>query len=413
MSNFVKQALTLVDKSIKDLDLPVFEIGLGATKPKNPVILHANDQCIKSNMKDQTIYILTHNDIHIVDDLLSLTPYLKNKIQRVGQFTSGMYGEKSLFNQPSHKVVLFSNKDMIELTIIGTTLKFLLSADNINIKSNLVCEFGDFPFSDVSSLHRIIDECLDKLVADVLTITGFPNSTETSLEVLDFLNKSAVELLLPSLVNSRCSFVKPSEYLDALKIDWPDFVDIRMKDGKNKNIDDNFFPCVFKDDEQLIFISTFSQLIKDKKSHHKFEQLVGLMSFYSSLLDRPLSFQTNFFGVRKPTFFANKSCEHAFYSFTLSDLTLSVGHNIVSGEFNDGIAVYDVKEDNETYNYSFNFTVGKKKDYGTTVEHLTNDLDYVYNFVLEAIKKHINQSISNVDGVINKEHIEVFKMLTF
>lgn len=401
----IESVKKIIANSIETLDFKVIDIGNGI-HPKEKLNLYANNQCFISNMPSKTNYILTHEHINTINEILQLTTPLKEKLNRVCTFHCKMYGKMPKFKQPSNKIAIDLKKNSIELSLAGTSIRFLFVNDTINIKSDHFGIVGDFVYTDFTSLHSIIDGALDKIIINTLNSSGFKGMTETSDDVVAFSNKSVFDLLQEQSNNSPIYYLNPTMFVESMKLEFPQFIDeffVKNPDFLTDH-DDDFCQFLF-DDNYIAFVNSFSKLIKTNEEHCKFKQLINLMLFYNTLFDRKLDLKLTFHNVNKSSFFKGANDKHYFYTFYLSDLEIYVGHNICNVETTIN------KKNKSSKLYSFQFDISKPTSSQSSVIHADN-IDGIYKTVLGKIRQYINKKIDNEKKTISQQHIDIFKMLT-
>ena len=165
-----------------------------------------------------------------------------------------------------------------------------------------------------------------------------------------------------------------------------------------------------------LFPQIIKQLSKDKDSETKFKQFINLMSFYADLLstthDTSISFKEYGKHELAPSSVINS--EYCHFALFGGSLLLTLGNQLKPNDNIDSLYEQCVDGESENgYQYQFKSYIGNKNDVDTKlVQYFTNNIDFVYNTVLNEIRTFITETIATTPDELTARQIEVFKMTT-
>lgn len=147
-------------------------------------------------------------------------------------------------------------------------------------------------------------------------------------------------------------------------------------------------------------------VVKIDEIKPKLDQLFSLVVLYNSIIKKETKFSVSFMPIQKSDFFKGADSDKCFYTFNVGEtLTINIGHNIVKKQKDDNAYVDD---NNDTKFLNFVYLKDLKTyDYK---EYFTNDIDFVYNEILNELQNMIKQVIHKDDNLISFKDLEVYKM---
>jgi hypothetical protein len=404
--NFEKSILAFADSKNLNIMSPNTHSGIS---------LESENQCLFAKLKNSFIYFISHDDVNLFENYFDLTAETMMKIQNIRSFIYGVYASPDDRKQKCLKVI-YEKEQHIDFSIFGDCLPSLrieLRETEMRVSwlyGNTVSV--DYSLSD--DFEQKLNEALSLVKPKVLNILGFDEHTEHSEEVITFMNKSTQDLLVEHFAKFDFNYIHKDDLIEKACAELDIHVDDLLK--HNKDVKEPHRHVKIPHDMTALLPKIIKQLSKDKDSETKFKQFINLMSFYADLRstthDASISFKN--YGKHE---LAPSSCinsEYCHFALFGGSLLLTLGNQLKPDD-NIG-SLYEQCVDGESengYQYQFESYIGNKKyDVNSKLfKYFTNDIDFVYNTVLNEIRTVITETIATTPDELTARQIEVFKMM--
>ena len=351
-------------------------------------------------------YLIAHKDVSVIYDFLQLSASTIQNIERIRQFITNLIPENFYIPTIFNKIKIRSD-EQIELTITG----YGLTAFNIVFTDGVVTLYTPHTKSQsyyvecYEALDFIINTAANQMISSFLKGIGFDSEDEKSPEVVRFIKKTPEELFLEKKTHPLFNYVKPDELMrlvcDDLKLNASDVMNsLNYMEG-------NSFLNLYIPNNLTTMMSSMAQhVVKIDEIKPKLDQLFSLVVLYNSIFNKTTKFSVSFTPIQKRDFFKGGDSDRSFYSLNLGDtLAIKIGHNLVK---KDGDKHAYVDDNNDTK--FLNFVYLKDLKTYDHKEYFTNDIDFVYNDILNELQNMIKQVIHKDDNLISFKDLEVYKM---
>ena len=403
MNDNLKRLERLIQSFAVDKNIPMINI-----REKN-FSINGENQCSFGTIKDQDIYFIAHDDVDILEKYLNLSVHTIQKIEQLRQFAFDIYEKTNECLFKRSKIRLFHN-NTIELAILGLGRSGLVVnlTDNILTVSLVdIYKETSVEFMSFDDIDTALYTALDSLTATLINQIGFEGNDPRSEDILKFINTSKEQLLADYFSLLPFNYIDPSQLIKGSCNDLNYDIESIKLTSDNARIPYHM---------TNILSNAIKKIIPRKEDSYKMSQLISLMNFYYDL--RNISPENNASNIsfkfsEKAYIGKNSELNNTYYSFHIgSKLSIYVGYNLK--HHNDYyIPILDANAPEHGTYYKFTSSINNKKsvDLYKTYETYTDDLDYVYNTVLNEIKSEINEKISNIDDTITSRHLDVYRML--
>lgn len=382
--------------------------------------LDGNNQCIIFKNSSWDIYIVAFEELHILEDFLHLSSETIMKITKVRKFLTDLYGDSS--NVGNRLKIKINHGKGIEFTLIGSNLMRLeieVTDDFVTVSTRMTASADKCSISlkDYQNIDLALTSALDIFTNTTLAAVGFKDGTLDSDEVKKFLKKSIEDLVSEHLSDLDVNVFELNKLLSTvcldMNIDPNEIFDYapNKKHTSTKSIDENSLEIP----SNLIKVlpKVFYKVTPINGS--KMEQLINLISFYYYITQKDFKvsfgakrlYKHNFINPSKLDFNNN------YYTLNFSDfIRISVGHNQQSDIAFDPIYSGPTKSNTFKFVFWFEKSLTSVGNRAKMTEYLTNNVDFIYDKVLDSLVNFINTQVDNIGNPITEKHLELFKMAT-
>lgn len=403
MNDNLKRLEGLIQSFVIDKNIRMFDIRA------KQCLINGKNQCIMGQLKDMDMYLIAHNDLNIFENYLNLSSKTLQKVEQLRKFSFDIYEETNEDEHKRLKIKLFHN-NTIEFSIMGLGVSGLVVSLTDNLLTvSLVNTYKktSLDFMSFDDIDTALYMALDFLTAKLINQIGFEGNDPCSEDILKFINTTQEQLLADYFSDLPFNYIEPVQLIN----DSCNDLNYDIKSIKLTS-DNAIIPYHMIN----VLTNVIKKIIPRKEDSYKMSQLISLMNFYYDLRnispknnDSTISFKSS----KKAYLGLNSKLDDVYYSFHIgSKLSLYVGYQLK--HHNDlYIPILDVNAPEHGTYYKFSSSINKKRsvDSYKTYESYTDDLDYVYNTVLNEIKSDINEKINNIDDNITSRHLDVYKML--
>jgi len=351
-------------------------------------------------------YLITHNDVSVVYDFLQLSDSTIQNIERTRQFIANIIPETITTPVFFNKVKIRAN-EQIELSIggKGITRFSIVFTEGVVTVSTGHSKSNSYHVDCYEALDFIINTATNQIIPSFLGAIGFDSQNEHSPEVVNFIKKSAEDMFIEKGIDPLFSYIKPDELMrlvcDDLNLNLNDVIrSLNYTEGES------FLNLYIPNNLTTMMSSIARHVVKIDEIKPKLDQLFSLVVLYNSIIKKETKFSVSFMPIQKSDFFKGADSDKCFYTFNVGEtLTINIGHNIVKKQKDDNAYVDD---NNDTKFLNFVYLKDLKTyDYK---EYFTNDIDFVYNEILNELQNMIKQVIHKDDNLISFKDLEVYKM---
>ena len=377
--------------------------------------LEADNQCLFAKLKNSFIYLVSHDDVNLFENHFDLTAETMTKIQNIRSFIYGVYAKPDDRKQKCLKVI-YEKEQNIDFTIFGDCLPSL-RIELRETEIRVAWLYGNTVSVDYSlgdDFEQKLNEALSLVNPKVLNIIGFDGYTENSEAVIEFMNKSTQDLLVEHFAKFGFSYIHKDDLITKACDESSISIDDLLQ--HNKDVKEPNKHLKIPHNMTALLPKIIKQLSKDKDSETKSKQFINLMSFYADLRSTTHDISISFKAYGKhelaPSSVINS--EYCHFSLFGGSLILNLGNQLKPIE--DIYSLYEQCVDGESengYQYQFESYI-RKKDYDfdtNLVRYFTNDINFVYNTVLNEIRTVITETIATTPDELTARQIEVFKMM--
>lgn len=357
------------------------------------------------------LYLIAHEDVSVVYDFLKLSSSTIQNIERSRKFIANIVPEEQSIPHIINKIQSTAG-ERIELSIIGSGC----SSFRIHIR-NGVLSFSiayvshsysneTYSFDNYDDLDALVNIGVNKIIPSFIEKMGFKSKDEHSPEVVDFIAKTPEQLFFEKGVNRLFNYLKPNELVRRVCSD----LNLNLNDVRQSlNYKDNdSFGNLYIPNNLTTMISSMAQhLVNIKGIKNKIDQLISLVVLYNHITNKSQKFSVSFRPIQKRDFFQGATADKTFYTLNISKkLVIHIGHNLSRDQADDQAYI----DDNDECKF-FSFVHLKDLRNSDYKEYLTNDIDYVYNALLNELRTDIKKVIGKDDDLISFKDLEVYQMV--
>lgn len=404
----IAEQITSLEANIQSF---IAEKNIPLLTPQNnsPLSLEADNQCVLIPSNQTLIYLIAHEDVQIMENFLKLSQTTMNNIKKLRSFGCGMYDDINSF---SHRLkIKIEPANSIEFSLIGSGLSGL----RIDLKSNEISVslvYGNkvsVMYSNDDDIDQKLNQALDLVKSAILNELGFTDCTEYSEEVVNFMSKSTNELTVEHFAKFGFDYIHKNQLIANICTELSISLEYFMVDNKNKETEANI-TIPYK--MMSVFPEIMTSITSDISVNSKFKQIMGLVSFYDYLQSTETEADFMFKEYSKVDLAPSASMNSEYcFVFMSSVLMLTFGHQLKPNPNNPDYKIDATSENG--YSYMFDFYIPDVRNSNVSYKYYCNDLDYIYNIMLDKIINLINSTILNTTETLNARHIEVFNMARF
>lgn len=388
--------------------IPIF-----SPKTHPSISLDNENQCVFSKIGQLEVYLIAHEGLDIFERFLNLSDATLIKINKIRSFNFGVHGSTHFGTHKRLKITTTHDKS-IEFSIIGSELPVIvicLKNDEITISDGSRSNGVSVLYSVDDNFEEKLNEALDMSIPKLLERLGFVGCTEHSKEVTAFMNASKESLLIEKFTTSGFNYCSQDKLLSSVCSDL-NMSKKTLINYNKKNEDESFInipTSMISILPKMIYTITMKDSIESKV-----KQLMSLINFHNKLKSVHKDYNFSFKEYSKESLAPSGQDVDEYCTFDFSGvLSLTLGHQLKSDLYYESIYEYILDgESSNGYSYKFSTYIysNTEKSKSKTILHFTNNIDYIYEVVLDEIRTLINTTISNTDDVITSRHVEVFKM---
>lgn len=403
MNDNFKKLENLIYSFAVDKNIPMFDIN---SKKGH---IDGENQCSYTILNNQSVYLIAHDELDILEKYLDLSVKTVQKIKQLRQFAFDIYEEKVKCDYKQLKIrILYDNT--IEFSALGSGLlglRFKLTEFLLTVSIPTIYESTTVELNSSDDINKSFNMALDNLFECLIRKIGFEGNNPCSEDILKFINTPNEQLLIDYFSILPFNYIAPSQLITDSCNDLNYNIESIKLTRENAKIPYHM---------TSLLSNVIKKIIPRKEDSYKMSQLISLINFYYDLTNvKPEnnSFNISFKLSKKIYIGPNSDLNNVYYSFHIgSKLSLYIGYNLKHHN-SYYTPILDVNAPEHGTYYKFSSSINKKMNLESSkiCEIYTDDLDYVYNTILNEIKSDINEKINNIDGNITSRHLDVYKMI--
>lgn len=397
MNDNCKRLDTLIHTFVEEKNIPIVGVSSG---------LDNLNQCAFVEMKDRRAYLISHDDIDIINRYFNLS---YDTVQKIANFRKFVFDIYEYTNEKTHarlKVVLLNDNTM-ELSIIGgglTSLIIKLMDHQLTICIKDTHDEVTTPLPSFDDVDKTLSMTLDLFQLKIIEKLGFDVTDPCLHDFMKFMNIPKLQLLDTYFKDLPFNYISDVELMESLVSDFS--LDTNQIKFNTKQIEIPY-------ELSYIISHLIKKVIPRRSDVLKMKQLINLMKFYHYLLGNEKNvFRLSFAHLKRSDLTSNSDLNRVYYSINLGyKLDVHIGYNLKhNNEFYTNVLDPEAPE-NGTY-YMFSSSILKEETLQPS-QTFTDNIDYIYTTVLSQIKEHINNVIKNTGEDLTERHLDLFKMAIY